>query len=87
MLEISARGRREKVGEENRKRNVREKEILKKWPHGETPTLALYLLAGRTPGPEKEGLRWEIESGPGARWAQVMVLPGTAKGAETGEPG
>lgn len=54
---------------------------------GRPPTLALYLLAGRTPGTEKEGLRWEIESGPGARWAQVMVLPGTEKGAETGEPG
>lgn len=53
---------------------------------GRPPTLALYLLAG-TPGAEKEGLRWEIESGPGARWAQVMVLPGTEKGAEMGEPG
>lgn len=44
MLEISARGRREKVGEENEKRNVRreKKKDTERWPHRKTPTLALY---------------------------------------------
>lgn len=45
MLEISARGRREKVGEEDGKRNVRGKEkVLKDGPVGRPPSLALYLL-------------------------------------------
>lgn len=50
MLEISARGRREKLGEENEKRNVSrgKKKDIERWPSGETLTLALYPLPRKT---------------------------------------